>query len=110
MSHNLIGITKQQYEQMCQESDAIKAENDQARSDLERDIMQEQVTNLEKQQFQLLTMIRDLTSISRPWHKVSDRTEREEERLGNKWVRFWRVTDNLGELRNEVRAFNSLPQ
>lgn len=96
---------------MCKESDNnFGYPTDQESKDAAKDIMQEQVTNLEKQQFQLLTMIRDLSSISRPWHKVSDRTEREEERLGNKWVRFWRVTDNLGELRNELKAFNSLPQ
>mgnify|MGYP003147303633 CR=1 FL=1 len=83
---------------------------EQEMDDAAKDIMQEQITNLEKQQIQLLTMIRDLTSIRRPWHKGSDRTEREEVDLGRKWVRFWRVTDSLGELKIELKAFNSLPQ
>ena len=110
MSRN-IGITKQEYQNMCKESDNnFGYPTEQEQEHATKDIMQEQITNLEKQQIQLLTMIRDLTSIRRPWHKGSDRTEREEVDLGRKWVRFWRVTDSLGELNIELKAFNSLPQ
>ena len=119
MSQNITGITKEQYEQWCKESETYNLSG----SDLEKDLLrvksinQEEIINLENQQFQILKKLSKIIrhreflvlEAGKPLHNCAYNLA-EEEKLSSLWVKFWRVTDYLGSFRQEMKAIESLPQ
>ena len=76
---------------------------DQESKDAAKDIMKEQVLKLAHVQMALIGSIHFLSSII-------GRTERQQEELDKRSKKLIAITDNLGELNIELKAFNSLPQ
>ena len=91
----MIGITKRQYQEWCQ--------TEQEQEHAAKDILQEQVDKLAHIQRALIGSIHFLSTIK-------DKTDRQEKVLEARKLKLIKITDSLGDLNIEVKAFNSLPQ
>lgn len=76
---------------------------DQEMKDAAKDIMQEQVNKLAHIQKALIGSIHFLSTIK-------GKTDRQEKVLEARTLKLIKITDNLGDLNIELKAFNSLPQ